>query len=415
MKALVNGLAGILLFLIQPCVQGQDIVEQHGLLRVSGNRIVDKNNDTVCFAGHSFFWSNIGWGGIRFYNADVVNFLADEWNVPIIRVSMGIEANGGYIANKESQKALITSMIDAAIEAGIYIMVDWHSHHAEDYQEEALVFFGELSRLYGTFDNLIYEIYNEPLQVSWSGVIKPYCEAVIDSIRAYDKDNMIIAGTPNWSQNVDQAANDPIADTNIAYALHFYAATHKQWLRDKASYALNKNVALVFTEWGTCESSGNGVIDQTSVNQWMDFCRVNKITHLNWALNDKDETASILPSGVSVTGGWPENDLTASGKIVREILSYWPEEPPESTGLLKEGDQNNISFYLNKNEMIIQCKPEIVFDRISIYDIAGGLLFDTQNSHLQGNTFTISSLTPGRFLIVRAVTSEGVFSQIIVQ
>jgi endoglucanase len=64
----------------------------------------------------------------------VVNFLADEWNVPVIRVSMGVEASGGYIENPESQQALITGMIDAAIAEGIYIIVDWHSHQAEDYQ-----------------------------------------------------------------------------------------------------------------------------------------------------------------------------------------------------------------------------------------------------------------------------------------
>jgi endoglucanase len=134
MKALASELIVILLFFVQPLLKSQGVVEQHGLLRVMGNRIVDKNKDTVCLAGHSFFWSNIGWGGIRFYNTDVVSFLTDEWNVPVIRVSMGVEASGGYIENPESQQALITGMIDAAIAEGIYIIVDWHSHQAEDYQ-----------------------------------------------------------------------------------------------------------------------------------------------------------------------------------------------------------------------------------------------------------------------------------------
>jgi endoglucanase len=415
MKALANGLVIMLLFFAHPLLKSQDVVEQHGLLRVMGNRIVDKNTDTVCLAGHSFFWSNIGWGGIRFYNADVVNFLADEWNVPVIRVSMGVEASGGYIENPESQQALITGMIDAAIARGIYIIVDWHSHQAENYQEEAQVFFGKLARLYGGYDNLIYEIYNEPLQVSWTGVIKPYCEAVIDSIRAYDADNLIIAGTPNWSQNVNESANDPISDTNTAYALHFYAATHKQWLRDKASYALNKNTALVITEWGTCESSGSGIIDKISVDQWMDFCRVNKISHLNWALNDKNETASLLNGGVSVTGGWTQEDLTASGKIVREILDYWPEETPSGTGLNTGIDPADLALTMNKGELTVLHKPALILYRISIYDLTGKLLFELHSNPLQGNSFTVPSFPAGRFLIVRAVTSEGVNSQVVIQ
>ncbi|MBN2273628.1 MAG: glycoside hydrolase family 5 protein [Bacteroidales bacterium] len=405
------------LFLVFSClsVQGQGIVEQHGLLRVQGNRILDRNNDTVCLAGISFFWSNIGWGGIRFYNTGVVNYLADEWKVPVIRVSMGVEANGGYIQNPSSQKTLITEMIDAAIDAGIYILVDWHSHTAENYQEEAQAFFGELARLYGDHDNIIYEIYNEPLQVSWSTVIKPYCEAVIDSIRAYDADNMIIAGTPNWSQFVDEAAGDPIADTNIAYSLHFYAATHKQWLRDRATTALNKNVALFITEWGSCESSGNGIIDQASVDAWMDFCRVNKISHLNWALNDKLETASILKSGAPVTGGWTEDNLTASGKLVRKIGEYWPEKPPVTSAICKGHVDNDIYVYMDGDMLKFRNTGNYTLERISVFDITGLLLFDTINLNMQNVSFNLSSLPSGRFLIVRGITGHGVFSQVLIR
>src|SRR5690606_41644798 len=51
-------------------------------------------------------------------------------------------------------------------------------------------------------------------------------------------DNLIIVGTPTWSQDVDVASNDPITGySNIAYTLHFYAGTHGQFLRDKASTA----------------------------------------------------------------------------------------------------------------------------------------------------------------------------------
>ena len=44
------------------------------------------------------------------------------------------------------------------------------------------------------------------------------------------------------------AALDPIAgDANVAYALHFYAGTHRQSLRDKAAFALERGVALFVT------------------------------------------------------------------------------------------------------------------------------------------------------------------------
>jgi hypothetical protein len=55
-----------------------------------------------------------------------------------------------------------------------------------------------MARTCGHHHNIIYEIYNEKLAVSW--IIKPYAEAVAGAIRAIDPDNLIIVGTPNWSQ-----------------------------------------------------------------------------------------------------------------------------------------------------------------------------------------------------------------------
>jgi endoglucanase len=94
--------------------------------------------------------------------------------------------------------------------------------------------------------HIIYEIWNEPNGVNWT-TVKAYAEEVIDVIRQNDPSNIIVVGTPTWSQRVDQAADNPINKTNIAYALHYYAATHKQSLRDKALYAINKGMTSAFS------------------------------------------------------------------------------------------------------------------------------------------------------------------------
>ena len=298
------------------------VVQIHGLLQVNGNRILDQHSAPVCFAGNSFFWSNDNWGGERYYKSEVVLWLKLDWKTTIVRAAMGVEDPGGYLDNKTANKNRVKTVVDAAIDEGLYVIIDWHSHHAEDNTNEAALFFQEMANLYGEYDNVIYELYNEPLDISWSNVIKPYAISIIATIRAIDPDNLIIVGTPEWSQRVDLAAADPITGySNIAYTLHFYTVHHQQWLRDRASAALNDGIALFVTEWG---SIGYSQID-SEANEWMTWCFDNKISHCNWAVNDKEEEWSILVPGASTSGGWSDDDLTDAGKLARNIIRNWPE------------------------------------------------------------------------------------------
>ena len=296
-------------------------------LSVSGNKIL-AGGQPASFSGNSLFWSNTGWGGDRFYNAGVVSWLKNDWKSKVVRVAMGVDEANGYLADPAGNKARVKAVIDAAIANDMYVIIDWHSHHAESYQPQAIAFFQEMASLYGGRNNVIYEVYNEPLQVSWSGTIKPYAQAVINAIRVIDPRNLIIVGTPNWSQDVDVASADKLSGTNIAYTLHFYAATHGQSLRDKAQTALNNGAALFVTEWGSVQASGDGAVDANQTAAWVSFMKTNGISNANWALNDKAEGASALVPGASPTGGWGAGQLTASGALAKQIISSWPSTTP---------------------------------------------------------------------------------------
>jgi endoglucanase/cellulose 1,4-beta-cellobiosidase len=281
-------------------------------------------------SGSSFFWSNTGWGGERFYNPQAVAWLKRDWNAGIVRAAMGVDAPGGYLADAANRQRVVT-LVDAAIANDMYVIIDWHSHHAERYRAQAIAFFRDMARRYGDRDNVIYEIYNEPLDVSWSGTLKPYAEAVIAAIRTIDPDNLIVVGTPHWSQDVDVAAADPITGyANIAYALHFYAGTHHQPLRDKAQAALDKGLPLFVTEWGAVNANGDGDVADDETAAWMAFLQANRISNVNWSITDKAEGAAALMPGASATGGWTETQLTASGARVRAIVRGWP--APDADG-----------------------------------------------------------------------------------
>ena len=108
------------------------VVSLHGQLHIEGTKILDQNNNEVQLRGMSFFWSQ--WIG-EFYTPQTVRWLKEDWQCTIVRAAMAVEDSEGYITNPETEKNKVFTVIDAAIAEGIYVIVDWHSHHAEDYEE----------------------------------------------------------------------------------------------------------------------------------------------------------------------------------------------------------------------------------------------------------------------------------------
>lgn len=294
-------------------------VDTYGLLQAKGNRIVAKDGKPVSLQGMSLFWSQ--WIG-KYYTPGTVKWLKDDWQCSIVRAAVAVEPDG-YLVKPDQELAKAQSVIYAAIKEGLYVIVDWHAHKAENHTAKAVEFFDKISKKYGKSKNVIYEIYNEPLKVSWEKVLKPYSETVIAAIRKNDPDNLIIVGTPTWSQDVDAVIPSPIKDRNVAYTLHFYAGTHKQYLRDKAQKALDAGLPLFITEWGTVNANGDGAVDRASTEEWLAFARKNALSMCNWSVADKVEGAAVLKPGASGDGNWSSTQLTESGSYVRGIIRGW--------------------------------------------------------------------------------------------
>jgi endoglucanase len=297
-------------------------VEKYGQLKIEGTKIIGENGETVQLAGMSLFWSQ--WIG-KYYNYDCVKWLRDEWKCSVVRAAMGVERDG-YMGNPETELKKVTDVIDAAIDLGIYVIVDFHSHMAEKNTEVAKEFFGIISERYGKYPNIIYEIYNEPIRVSWSEILKPYSEEIITVIRKNAPNNIIVCGTPIWSQFVDEAADDPIDADNIAYTLHFYAGTHGEELRQRGDTAISKGLCLFVTEYGTTEANGDGDVYEKETRQWYNWMDKHHISHCNWSVADKNEGSAALIENADSLGGWTEDQIKPSGKFVMaELLKKYNE------------------------------------------------------------------------------------------
>lgn len=291
-------------------------VSKHGQLKVQGIHLVDKNNQPVVLRGISFGWTN--WYG-KFYTGQTVDWLASDWKCTVVRAAMGVEPDGAYLSNPQAQTKLVENVVESAIKNDIYVIIDWHSHGIRT--QEAVEFFKAMATKYGKYPNVIYEIFNEPPHQSWDDV-KTYSESVIRAIRAIDKDNIILVGSPHWDQDIHIAADSPITGyDNLMYTLHFYAATHKEDLRKKADYALSKGLPLFVSECAAMEASGDGPIDRDSWNSWLNWMETNKLSWACWSVSSKNETCSMIKDdSVNPTGHWKDSDLKDWGKWVREML-----------------------------------------------------------------------------------------------
>ncbi|CAE7822854.1 eglS [Symbiodinium microadriaticum] len=259
------------------------------------------------------------WGG-KYWNEDTLRWLQRDWGIQIIRAAMGVEA-GGYLDRPEREFRKLVRVVWAAHALGLYVIVDWHDHHANRNIARAKPFFRRIAKTYGHLPNVLFETFNEPTWQSWSQAVKPYHQEILKVIRPYS-DNIVICGTPTWSQDVDIASNERVQGDNIVYTLHFYAGTHHQYLRDKAIKAVEMGVALLVSEWGTCEANGNGHLDLEEAQKWEDLMAEYNITDANWAVNDKKESCSALQPGAATNGHWGAADLTPSGRWVRASLRH---------------------------------------------------------------------------------------------
>lgn len=302
---------------IQEKQEKNNFVSYNGSLKVSGANLLNQYDEIIELKGISSH-------GLQWY-ANYINEKNLEtlksFNVNVFRLAMYTEENG-YISNKNLKEEVI-KYIDMIVKKDMYVIVDWHilsDGNPNIHLNEAIAFFDEISQKYQNSPNIIYEICNEPNgNVTWAKDIKPYAEEVIKTIRKNDKNAIIIVGTSTWSQDVLDPISNKILENNIMYALHFYAGTHTEGLRKRVQEAIDNQLPIFVSEWGTSAADGNGGVYLEEAQKWIDFMKENHLSWCNWSLSDKNESSAFLKPGTKEE--FTEEDLSESGKFIKKVLT----------------------------------------------------------------------------------------------
>jgi len=332
-------------------------VSHFGMLKVCGKNLCGEKTGTttpVFFKGPSLFWSS--GDGASFYSPDVVDWFVDNMEIGVIRAAMGIQyykenseplnaagAVAGYFYDQATQKRLIKAIIDAAILNDIYVVVDWHSHNAHSGTEPTLArtFFTELANEYKNVPNIIWEVYNEPVSAN-VGQITTYANGIITALRNAGNNNLVLVGSPSWSQNPNnQASNygNTAASKNVAFTFHFYADEHPQsgGIGSSANSAMSSGYAVFGSEWGTVRADGGGSVNTTQSNTWTTWMDNNKISNCMWSASAINEGSAMFKNGTSPLA-LSTSSLTTNGQYFQTYMgkNKWTAQIP--SGNPKAGD-----------------------------------------------------------------------------
>lgn len=259
-----------------------------------------------------------------------------EWGANLFRAAMYTDQEGGYLYEPDAAKARLYTAVDNALAEDMYAIADWHTLYDKnplDHVKEAKAFFGEVSVRYGNNPGVIYEICNEPNgDTSWADV-KRYAEQVIPVIRKNAPNAIILCGTLDHSANLEGPLNDPIADPNLMYNLHFYSDVSKEKHFNSVyeEKLIRAKLPIFVSEWGIeygklddahIKSPRDSRLSFQEAKEFAAFLKKNEISWTYWSLSNKAEAHSIVLPSSKKKSDWESKDLTPSGILVRSLLSH---------------------------------------------------------------------------------------------
>lgn len=324
-------------------VFAQTPVSINGQLKVVGTKLTNQNGYPIQLRGMSSH-------GIQWYNQCLTDASLDavayNWGADVFRISMYIQ-EGGYETNPTYYTNLVKTLVNKVTARGMYALIDFHMLTPGDPNyntSRAITFFTEMANTFKNYNNIIYEICNEPNGgVTWN-TIKNYADQVIPVIRNIDNDAPIIVGTRAWSSlglsegsTAQEILNNPLSFSNVMYTFHFYAKDHRDSYLSHLDWASDR-LPIFVTEFGTQEASGDGANDLTMSQRYMDLMRTKKISWANWNFSDDFRSGAVWTSGTCSGTNWTTSRLKEAGTFIRNNMlspadDFGGTPPPTATNI----------------------------------------------------------------------------------
>ncbi|WP_436929473.1 glycoside hydrolase family 5 protein [Halosimplex halobium] len=212
--------------------------------------------------------------------------------------------------------------VDTCAEQNVYCIVDYHRHRGRDDEhaytsegidEELQMFWETVAPEFADESHVLFEVYNEPIHPyqghyepnvdvapnddeaietwnTWREAAQPW----VDTIREHAPRNLVLIGSPRWSQWTYQAPRNEFDGDNLAYTGHVYG---HQNLRPLSEYfgTPAEEVPVFMTEFGWGEHGADyvtGTADDEG-REFLDFFADYDVHWQVWCFDSKWRPAML--------------------------------------------------------------------------------------------------------------------------
>jgi endoglucanase len=336
MKKLKSNIIALAILISAAAFLNATPVSVNGRLHVNGLQLTNSCGNPVQLRGvdtHGLQWH------YACYTAAAMDFIAYTMNADVIRIAVYVYQNG-YLNDPPDTINEINTIADMATARGMYVIIDWHvlSDGTNDGDgdpntniTDAETFWTTMATRYASYNNVFYEICNEPSGNSTDGTpvtwakITTYANTIIPLIRGIDPNAVIIVGTPNWSQLGAAVYQNQLSYPNIMYTFHFYAGTHTISMLTPYITAGQYPLPIFVTEWSASSSSGTSPDNYTNATNFLNVLNASnnytnttgeKISWSSWSFADDGNSSSMLNQYTCSGGVYSTSVLSTAGNYV---------------------------------------------------------------------------------------------------
>lgn len=245
----------------------------------------------------------------------------DEWKAVVIRLPIAQT----YYLSSDTYRRDIERIVSAAKTLGIYLILELHGYDAYNLNSAqpdpvtTPMFWGQVAARFGLETHVLFDIWNEPHDVSWS-TWKRNAESILRAIRsAGAMDTLVLIGGLDYAYDLTpllEPANRITEFGPVLYSTHPYPwkttppAMAEDWNLKFGNIA--EIVPVIVGEYGVDDSNaaGFGLSSKTAAHAWMTqlhrYIDQHKLSALAWSAGDVPQiTYDQYGGAVSLPGNPP--------------------------------------------------------------------------------------------------------------